>query len=99
MVTLGLGIGANTAIFSVVNGVILRPLPYPEPEQLMYLTTRFPAFGFNQFWVSPPWVFRVPGAEQVVLGRWRVLTTGEANLSAGDRPRRVCARQTSTITC
>ncbi len=54
ILTLALGIGANTAIFSIVNGVILRPLGYQKPEQLMYLTTKFPALGFDQFWVSPP---------------------------------------------
>lgn len=88
ILTLALGIGANTAIFSIVNGVILRPLGYPQPEQLMYLTTQFPAFGFLQFWVSPPEYFEFREINQS-FSSVGAFTTGEVNLTAGDRPLRV----------
>jgi putative ABC transport system permease protein len=90
ILTLALGIGANTAIFSIVNGVILRPLRYPQPEQLMYLTTRFPTMGFEQFWVSPPefFEFREINTSFAEVGAF---STNEVNLLSGDRPWRVRA--------
>ena len=88
ILTLALGIGANSAIFSVINGVLLKPLPYPEPERLMFITSQFPALGFPQFWVSVPEFleFRERHRSFEEVGGYRA---GAVNLGTADQPRRV----------
>jgi len=55
---LALGIGANTAIYTVVNAVVLRPLPFKDAERLARIYTEFPTYGssggFHKFWMSTP---------------------------------------------
>jgi len=53
LVSLGIGIGANSAIFSVVDALLLRPLPYPHPERLAAVWLHSPAIGILRDWPSP----------------------------------------------
>ncbi len=68
VLTLALGIGANSAIFTVVNGVLLQPLPYPEPDRLVYLNegNSGSSIGYPNYldWVAQNHVFEHMGAIQ-----------------------------------
>jgi predicted permease len=98
LLTLALGIGANAAIFSILNAVILRPLAYPAPEQLMRLTALFPAGPLKGFRLSTPEYleFREMNRSFSEVGAFAVgegVTAGGSggwagavNLTAGDRP-------------
>lgn len=57
VITLAVGIGANTAIFSVVSGVLLKPLPYPEPDRLIAVWETAPGVGMREVQGSPATYF------------------------------------------
>jgi hypothetical protein len=88
VLTLALGIGVNSAIFSVVNGVLLKPLPYDQPDRLVFITSQFPTLGFDQFWVSAPEFveFRERNKSFAEVGAYRA---GAVNLGTSEQPRRV----------
>jgi predicted permease len=59
IVSLALGVGANTAIFSVASALLLRPLPYADPERLVILWNRSPGLGIAEDWFSTAQYFDI----------------------------------------
>jgi putative ABC transport system permease protein len=90
VLTLALGIGANSAIFSVVNGVILKPLQYRAPGQLVFISSAFPTMGFDRFWMSAPEYFELQDWNRS-FSQVGAYNTGEVSINGGDAPIRVAA--------
>ena len=88
ILTLAVGIGANSAIFSVVNSVLLRPLPYREPGQLVRVYSEFPTMQLQKFWVSPPEFLDIQREAQSweAIGAW---APGGQNVGTESEPLRV----------
>ena len=89
IIALGLGIGANTAIFSLVNGVLLRPLPFPDAERIIYLEGKNPAAGITESNIS--FLDFTDWSQQTDLfASTAAYWTGEAHLGAdGAEPERL----------
>jgi len=88
ILTLAVGIGANSAIFSVVNSVLLRPLPYRQPDQLVRVYSEFPTMQLQKFWLSAPELLDIQREAKSweAIGAW---APGGQNVGTESEPLRV----------
>src|SRR5215475_2393696 len=95
VLSLGIGIGANTSIFSVANALLFRPLPYANPDRLVILWNRSPGLNITQDWFSTAQYFDIKtghdGFEQVAIA-----IGGNYNLTGSGEPERVGAIRVSS---
>src|SRR5881296_1424543 len=94
VLTLALGIGANTAIFSVVNAVLLRPLPFSDPSSLITLGEGFPGMGYPKVGFSAP-DFAIFVREQRSFSALGVFRNEHVDISGQGEPERVTAARVS----
>jgi len=88
VLTLALGIGANTAIFTVIDAVLLRPLPYAQPDRLVDINHFYPSLNNLRAGVSVPG-FRDYSARRDVFEHSAVETPAAMNLTGAGEPERV----------
>jgi predicted permease len=88
VITLALGIGANTAIFSLVNAVLLRPLPFLQPEQVMTVWEAAPSDRIAKQRVAPG-NYSDLKAQQTVFAQMAALTESELNLTGEGGPEKL----------
>ncbi|HXJ88072.1 MAG TPA: ABC transporter permease [Candidatus Binatia bacterium] len=95
VLSLAIGIGANTSIFSVANALLLRPLPYENPDRLVILWNRSLGLGITQDWFSTAQYFDIKtghrGFEQIAIA-----IGGNFNLTGQGEPERVGAMRVSS---
>ena len=86
LITLALGIGATSAIFSVVKAVLITPLPYSQPERTVQIFTKW--ISFEKTWIADQEVvdFRTMSKTMTAIGAWG---TGQQNLTGDGDPLRV----------
>ncbi len=95
LASLGIGIGANSAIFSVVDALLLRPLPYPHPDRLAAVWLHSPGIGILRDWPSPGEYIDLQNQnhsfEQMAIAQSRTFT-----LTGREQPERVDALSTQS---
>src|SRR4029077_9345433 len=95
VLSLGIGIGANSAIFSVVDALLLRQLPYPQAERLANIWLHSPGIGIFRDWPSPGQYIDVQNEnhsfEEMAIAQLRSFT-----LTGLDQPERVDGMRTSS---
>ena len=88
VLTLALGVGANTAIFSVIHAVLLSPLPYEDPDRIVFVLESNPSKGFSEFSASPPnymdWRNSTSSFEAMAS-----FSAGSLNYTSGAEPERL----------
>jgi predicted permease len=95
LASLSVGIGANSAVFSVVDALLLRPLPYPQAERLAAVWLHSPAIGIFRDWPSPGQFIDIQNEnhsfEEMALAQTRMLT-----LTGREQPERVAGIRTQS---